>query len=258
MSKITNFSKNQKEEKKISRELREEYKKCKKNEPEIIEPINYKISLSQFRPQIINWIIFLCENLNFSIETLFRTIIIFDQYIGKVKNENFNQNNFQLITIASLSLATKIEEINCNYIKFFTENVLNSPNNKKYKYKDLTKMEFEVLKTLNFKILYSTPINFGKIYFEFLKKKFQKNKLLIFNFWKDFEINLKNLLYYDMYITISQSDIAYYSLIQTCNQYSINDNVFKKIYNIINYCENEEEIIHIGNNKYNRFVIRTL
>ena len=122
------------------------------------------------RPQIINWIIFLCENLNFSIETLFRTLIIFEQYIGKVKNENFNQNNFQLITIGSLSLATKIEEINCNYIKFFTDNVLNSQNNKKYKYKDLIKMEFEILKTLNFKILYSTPINFGKIYFELLKK----------------------------------------------------------------------------------------
>ena len=31
-------------------------------------------------------------------------------------------------------------------------------------------MEFEILKTLNFKIIYSTPINFGKIYFELLKK----------------------------------------------------------------------------------------
>ena len=61
-----------------------------------------------------------------------------------------------------------------------------------------------------------------------------------------------------MYITMSQSDIAYYSLIQTCNQYRINDNVFKKIYNIINYGENEEEKIYIGNNKYNRFSIRSL
>jgi hypothetical protein len=258
MSKLTNFSKYQKEEKKISLELREEYKIHKKNEPEIIEPINYKISLSQFRPQIINWIIFLCENLNFSIETLFRTIIIFEQYIGKVKNENFNQNNFQLIIIGSLSLATKIEEINCNYIKFFTDNVLNSPNNKNYTYKDLTKMEFEILTTLKFKILYSTPINFGKIYFELLKKKFQKNNFFLFNFWKDFEINLKSISFYDMYITMSQSDIAYYSLIQTCNQYRINDNVFKKIYNIINYGENEEEKIYIGNNKYNRFSIRSL
>ena len=57
---------------------------------------------------------------------------------------------------------------------------------------------------------------------------------------------------------MSQSDIAYYSLIQTCNQYRINDNVFKKIYNIINYGENEEEKIYIGNNKYNRFSIRSL
>ena len=135
---------------------------------------------------------------------------------------------------------------------------MNSPNNKNYTYKDLTKMEFEILTTLKFKILYSTPINFGKIYFELLKKKFQKNNFFLFNFWKDFEINLKSISFYDMYITMSQSDIAYYSLIQTCNQYRINDNVFKKIYNIINYGENEEEKIYIGNNKYNRFSIRSL
>ena len=172
MSYLKYFINKHLEEKKLIDELRDNYLNYKKNEPLIIQPIDYKISLREMRPQIINWFIFLCENLNFSIQTLFRSVIIFDQYIGKVKIEKFNENNIQLIAIASLSLGTKIEENNCNYIKFLTDKVLNTPENKKYTYKDLTKMEIEILKTLNFKTLYSTPIEFGKIYFELLKKTF--------------------------------------------------------------------------------------
>ena len=85
MSYLANLLKKHLEERNLTYELRENYLNYKNNEPSIIEPINYKISLSEIRPQIINWIIFLCDNLNFSIETLFRCVIIFDQYIGKVK-----------------------------------------------------------------------------------------------------------------------------------------------------------------------------
>ena len=162
---LTNILNNQFKDEINSIELREYYLISKENEPQIIEPINYKISLNEIRPQIINWIIFLCDNLNFSIQTLFRTVIIFDQYIGKMKMENLNKKNLQLIAIASLSLGTKIEEINCNYIKFFTDKVLNTPNNNEYSYKDLSKMEFKILDILNFKTLYLTLINLSKIYF---------------------------------------------------------------------------------------------
>jgi hypothetical protein len=85
---LTNILNNQFKDEINSIELREYYLISKENEPQIIEPINYKISLNEIRPQIINWIIFLCDNLNFSIQTLFRTVIIFDQYIGKIKIEN--------------------------------------------------------------------------------------------------------------------------------------------------------------------------
>ena len=91
MAMLTNIFYNQKQDTINTIELREYYLIKKENEPQIIEPINYKISLTEIRPQIINWIIFLCDNLNFSIQTLFRTVIIFDQYIGKMKMENLNK-----------------------------------------------------------------------------------------------------------------------------------------------------------------------
>ena len=69
----------------IANEIRDNYNNYKQNEASIIEPINYPISLSEVRPQLINWLIFLCDNLNFSIQTLYRSVIIFDQYISKKK-----------------------------------------------------------------------------------------------------------------------------------------------------------------------------
>ena len=241
MELLTNISNNQNKDKIKTIELREYYLINKENEPQIIEPINYKISLNEIRPQIINWIIFLCDNLNVSIQTLFRTIIIFDQYIGKIKNENLNEKNLKLIAIGSLSLGTKIEEINCNYIKFFTDKVLNTPNNNEYSYKDLSKMEFKILNILNFKTLYSTPLNFGKIYFNLLKQTNLFNENFLSVFWNNYLLYLKKLLINDMYITFFQSDISYLAFIQCCYQFNIHSNIFKKIYNIITSCEKKIE-----------------
>ena len=85
------------------------------------------------------------------------------------RDENYSQNELNLITIACLSLSTKIEEINCNYISFFNEKVLNPPNEHIYSNIDLTKMEFKILKELNYKIIYSTPFDFLEIYTEIFK-----------------------------------------------------------------------------------------
>ena len=56
-----------------------------------------------------------------------------------------DKDYLSLIAIACLSLATKLEEINCNYISFLNEKVLNSPNSQIFTNKDLTNMEFKIL-----------------------------------------------------------------------------------------------------------------
>ena len=205
----------------------------KKKEPKIIEPINYPISLSKERYQIINWLIFLCDNLNFSIQTLYRTVIIFEQYLSKLNNCNLTQEKLNLIAISSLSLGTKLEEINCNYTSFFTENILNSPQYKIYKKEDLTKMEFEILKKLNFKTLYSTAIDFSNVYLKIFNVYFHNNEFLIHNFRKMNEMLLKNYLLNDMIITIPQSQISYFIFVECFKILNINILVLRNIENIL-------------------------
>ena len=232
-------------------ELQKDFYYFKQNEPNIIEPIKYPISISNVRPRIINWLIFLCDNFNFSIQTLYRSVIILEQYLSKLNNCNLTQEKLNLITITSLSLGTKLEEINCNYTSFFTEKILNTPQFQIYRKTDLTKMEFEILKKLNFKILYSTAIDFSNIYLKIFTLYCKNNQFLIDNFKKVNEDLLKKLLLNDMIITISQSQIADFSFTECLNTFGINIFVLRNIENIL-----VNSIINIpnqkdNNNKYN-------
>ena len=239
----------------IANEIRDNYNNYKQNEASIIEPINYPISLSEVRPQLINWLIFLCDNLNFSIQTLYRSVIIFDQYISKKKNVIFTEDKLKLIAISSLSLGTKLEEINCNYTSFFTEKVLNSPQCEIYKKSDLTKMEFDILKTLNFKTLYSSAVDFSLVYLEIFKLYCNRNYFLCENFRQVNEAHLKNYLLNDMFITMSQSEIAYLVFVNSFNYMGINTIILKNIETIVlgSFIENSENKKFI-NNMNNHFL----
>ena len=158
--------------------IKENFINLKEEESSPINIKEYKISIEETRPIMISWLSFLCSKLNFSDQTLFRCISIFDQYISKIPQEQSNKldkDYLSLIAIACLSLATKLEEINCNYVNFLNEKVLNSQNSKVYTNKDLTKMEFEILKTLKYKTIYSTPLDFIEIYCEIFKNVLGNN-----------------------------------------------------------------------------------
>ena len=242
----------------FANELRENYFNFKQNQPSIIEPINYPISLSDVRTQLINWLIFLCDNLNFSIQSLYRSVIIFDQFISKNQKIVLTQENLKLIAISSLSLGTKLEEINCNYTSFFTEKVLNSPQCEIYKKSDLTKMEFEILKKLNFKTLYSTAFDFASIYLQLFKMYSNSNEFLYENFTQVYETQLKSYLLNDMFITMFQSEVAYIAFANSFNYMGLNNIIFKNIEYlllgtfIINSKKEENIIYHNNMNKGNK------
>ena len=251
----------------IANELRDNYFNFKQNQPSIIEPINYPISLSEVRTQLINWLIFLCDNLNFSIQTLNRSVIIFDQFISKNQKIVLTQENLKLIAISSLSLGTKLEEINCNYTSFFTEKVLNSPQCEIYKKSDLIKMEFEILKKLNFKTLYSTAFDFASIYLQLFKMYCNSNEFLYQNFTQVYESQLKSYLLNDMFITMSQSDVAYIAFSNSFNYMGLNNIIFKNIEylllgSFIINSKNDENIKYHNNmnkgNKCNYLALRSL
>ena len=177
---------------------------------------------------MLNWLIFLCEKLNFNVQTLFRSITIFDLYMT-AKYENYSQNELNLIAIACLSLSTKIEEINCNYISFLNEKVLNTPNEHIYTNKDLTKMEFKILKELNYKIIYSTPFDFLEVYIEILRNVLNQKKNTnnnnnvsedLITTIKNLAINLlKNNVVNEVFMENTYSSFAYICFIQVITQF---------------------------------------
>ena len=217
---------------------------------EELAPINledYKISIDDSRSVLISWLSFLCSKLNFTEQSLFRCVSIFDQYISRISKEeaaNLDKDYLSLVAIACLSLATKLEEINCNYVKFLNEKVLNSPNSKVYTIKDLTTMELKILKALKYKTIYSTPLDFIEIYIEIFKSvlgnnRTQVNPQVVAQI-KNYSINLvKNNINNEIYLTYSTSQLAYACFIQVLTQTNlinlINMKQFEKSFYSFNY-----------------------
>ena len=218
--------------------LKEIFTNLKEEEAKPIDPTKYILSIDVARTNMFNWLSFLCSKLNFSDQTLFRSISLFDQYFSRISPEqaiNLDQLNLNLITIACLSLSTKLEEINCNYISFLNEKVLNSPQSKIFTNKDLTQMEFQILKTLKFKTLYSTPLDFLEIYLEIFRNIIvQGNSNLdshIFSQIKTISINLmKSNINNIMYLTNTSSNFANLCFIQALKQVNMmNSFQFKQL-----------------------------
>ena len=206
-------------------DLKETFTNFKEDEASPKNPSEYLISIEGARANMVNWLSFLCSKLNFSDQTLFRSVSIFDEYISKLTIDDASQINQQylnLITIACLSLATKLEEINCNYISFLNEKVLNTPNAKIFTNNDLTNMEFQILKLLQYNTMFSTPLDFLEIYLDIFTKTFGTNNSQIISQIKILAINImKKNINNVMYLSNSSSHFAYICFIQALNQVSM-------------------------------------
>ena len=218
-------------------ELKETFSNLKEDEALPKNPSEYLLSIDGARASMVDWLSFLCTRLNFSDQTLFRSVSILDEYISKLTiNEasQINQQYLNLITIACLSLATKLEEINCNYISFLNEKVLNSPNSKIFTNKDLTNMEFQILKELKYNTMFSTPLDFIEIYLDIFKNVVGINNSINSHIISDIKllsINLmKNNIKSVMYLSNSSSHFAYIFFIQALNQLSMTNSFhFKQL-----------------------------
>jgi len=152
---------------------------------------NNSIEFLDLRAKIVNQIIQICKNFRLKNETLFKTVQIFDVYCWKISNfrsfssknisgntiddsslednKNFHESaagtkttnssisemlrELKIIIVLCLNIACKLEEINCNYINYFKENLLDDVDkNDLYDLKELIKQELEILKKINYKI----------------------------------------------------------------------------------------------------------
>ena len=218
--------------------IKEEYLNLKEEEMKPIELNNSFVSFLETRANMINWLTFLCNTLNFNDQTLFRCVSIFDKYISKILDnqkemEEMTQGKLNLITISCLSLATKLEEVNCNYIAFLNEKVLNTPNEKFFTNTDLTNMELTILKALKFNTIYSTPLDFLEIYIKifshFLGEKNTTMTEQIISNIKNMSINLiKSNINNICYISNTTSHFSYLCFIQSLNEIKMMNSLGKK------------------------------
>ncbi|MCQ2817357.1 MAG: cyclin [archaeon] len=169
---------------------------------------SYPQELLQTRKQIIIWLNYLCKNLSFRKETFFRAVTIYDLFISK-SNKNFTLFQLKLTAIACLSLSTKIEEINCNFVEFLTSNVLNSQTEKIYSIKDLALKEIEICKTLKFKLQISTTYQFLTV-LQQISFNILGDNLIFKTFLNQTDIFLNTFILDSNYILYSPKDISLY------------------------------------------------
>lgn len=210
---------------------------------------SYPEELIPIRTQIVNWLIFLCHNLSFKTETLFRAISIFDLYISKQNSSNIvSFFDVKLVAIASLSLATKLEEINCNFVQFLSDNVLNGGNQQIYTTTDLTKKEIDILKQLNFNTNQSTAYQFLTVFqqicFNLLNEQAQTMDYIL-NMSENY---LRFIIKSENSMSSSPCEMAMLAINQTLFQLAY---TFPKENNRIIYCviSQVKNISNIYNNK---------
>ena len=227
-------------EKKLS-EFKYTFTSLKEDEPIKINIKSNELFENETRNNMVKWLVFLCDTLNFNFQTLNRAIIIFDKYISVtdlLENEDLTQEKMNLITIGCLSLATKLEEINCNYVKFFTDKVINLPDCQIFSVKDLTKMELIILKKLSFKTLYTTAYDFLLYFLDIFQYFYNPSNYFFENIKNHALFLMKQNINTNLYISMSQSDYAIFCLYQAFLEIGNND-IMQKILNILILLNND-------------------
>ena len=153
----------------------------------------------QMRSILIDWIIDVHCKFGFTDETLFMTISIIDRFLTSKK---ITRSKLQLLGVTALMISCKHEEIDlpkADDFIYITDNA--------YSRDEIFKMENDVLDTLNFSLLYPSPIKFFELLsynFNFNKKQFMMGKYLM----ESFLIDIKNTKYKPSIISCACSYIV--------------------------------------------------
>ncbi len=128
----------------------------------------------QMRAILIDWLIEVHLKFNLRPETLFLTISIIDRYLT---SEVIITPTLQLLGVGAMLVACKHEEVFPPFVRDFVY-----ITDKAYTREEVIKMEQEILKTLNFKILTPTSLRFFEFiayYFKFTNKQFMFGRYLL-------------------------------------------------------------------------------
>ena len=127
--------------------------------PEINDKKENSILSFLKRFSFINLFISFQRELMLQQETLYLCINLFDKYIQKMTLEKKFSQDLNLIALTCLFISSKYEEIYPPYLKEFIEGFKN-----RYSKRDIYLKEDEILSSLDFQVLTSSPLLFLKIF----------------------------------------------------------------------------------------------
>ena len=141
-------------------------------------------------PDILDFIFYLVDNQNLSLETAEASVIVILYYLKNSKNPN--KYHIQLLTMVSVFICSKVFDI-----KRFTLGHFHQISEHKYNNKMVLKCEAEILRTLNYDLFIrdNTIVNKVYLYLETVRDFFENKDFLIV---KDTTEEFIKLLYEDM------------------------------------------------------------
>lgn len=108
---------------------------------------------------LVDWLIEVSEDFRLQRTTLYLAVTFVDNYLSKVNNTEINE--FQLLGITALFIAQKIEEVRLRTVQDFIRSTSNS-----YTKMQLFEMELKLCQTLNWNLLFVTPIMVYDYFFD--------------------------------------------------------------------------------------------
>ena len=141
-------------------------------------------------PDLLDFIFYLTDNQNLSLETAEATIIVLLYYLKNAKNPN--KYNMQLLTMVSIFLCSKIFDV-----RRFSLGHFHQISEHKYNNKMVLKCEADILKTLNYDLFIRdyTINNKVCLFLETVRDFFENNDFFIL---KETTEEFIKLLYQDM------------------------------------------------------------
>jgi hypothetical protein len=124
----------------------------------------YQKTAFNLRGTIIEWLYLINNKLNGSHQTLFKAILLLDEYLMKETTE-LDVNQIQLIAAVCYYISSKLEEVNSINLNFLQNEILKG----KFNSRTILDTEIRVLKKLNFKLQNTTIQKCAEVLIEIIK-----------------------------------------------------------------------------------------
>lgn len=180
----------------------------------------------KMRAVVINWVIEVHHRFKLHPETLFLAVNLLDRYLSK---KIIKRNKLQLITVASLLVACKYEEIFSPEIRDFVCIL-----DKSYEKEDIVSMEKELLRTLKFDVTVATSLKF----YEILNQKLFMDKSDFFFGRYLIELSLLNYKF-NSYLPSLIACTACYIALTLFKKESEKKKNYKNFFKLVNYKHEE-------------------